>query len=686
MRFPNSLFEREPGTCKINLLLLLALTYSNNNNSHSRSWFEILQLIFEKFKQFAFVLPYTLQNGDGEKINVMEFFFSAESEEKAKCNLCNHILSYKTSTSNLKKHMVRLHPLVNVEMNENQGPRLQKVVAEPPRTEPALMEPSTSTTESGEALPKKIKIVQTQLNIPKPINLVTKKKIDRCLMSLFTKDYQPFSVVEDEGFRSFVNCLNPAYQLPSRKTITYTLLPSIYEETFHNLQSKIKDVRSVTLTTDCWTSINIESFMAVTIHYIDNFQLHSALLECSSFPQDHTSENLANQLKKVVVTWGLENKILIAVSDNTLNIKKAIKYELKWKHFGCFAHTINLIAEEAIVIAEDLIKKVRDIVSHFKRSSKSMTRLIDIQKQMGKSPNKLLQDVRTRWNSTFYMVQRIIELEEWVRSAMAFSSSDKLPIIVNEEWKLLSEIKIVLEPLETITNIISGEKYVTLSSVIVLTKGLENILTELRKQDNMFAVSKTMISRMLQSIKERLGDLENSNTLIVSTFLDPRYKNFAFSSERVAENAKKIIISLVAQKITESTSLKSTVLNNEPNAQNPESNSVNPIKKTITIWSHFDSKVSGLQPAGTSTSRAIIEVQRYLEDGLLERNKDPLIWWKEHAYNYPYLSQVVVEKFGSVATSVPSERIFSKTGQILSDRRARLSSEKVQKLVFLNVN
>jgi DNA-binding transcriptional regulator PaaX len=63
----------------------------------------------------------------------------------------------------------------------------------------------------------------------------------------------------------------------------------------------------------------------------------------------------------------LENKILLAVSDNAANIKKAIKEDLKWRHFGCLAHTINLIVQDALKSIEPLIvEKAKALVSHFK--------------------------------------------------------------------------------------------------------------------------------------------------------------------------------------------------------------------------------------------------------------------------------------------------------------------------------
>lgn len=39
-----------------------------------------------------------------------------------------------------------------------------------------------------------------------------------------------------------------------------------------------------------------------------------------------------------------------------------------------------------------------------------------------------------------------------------------------------------------------------------------------------------------------------------------------------------------------------------------------------------------------------------------------------------------------VATSVPSERIFSKSGQIINEKRTRLGHKRVSELVFLNFN
>lgn len=56
--------------------------------------------------------------------------------------------------------------------------------------------------------------------VPKKTSPTYKRKADDALLNLFTNDFQPFSIVNDWGFRKFVNVLNPSYELPSRVTIS----------------------------------------------------------------------------------------------------------------------------------------------------------------------------------------------------------------------------------------------------------------------------------------------------------------------------------------------------------------------------------------------------------------------------------------------------------------------------------
>ena len=83
-------------------------------------------------------------------------------------------------------------------------------------------------------------------------------------------DLQPFSVVESESFIRLINKLDPHYRLPSRHTIKRLIIDEFEERRkviinfFQNSTSKFS------LTCDIWSSVKMESFMALTIHYIDS--------------------------------------------------------------------------------------------------------------------------------------------------------------------------------------------------------------------------------------------------------------------------------------------------------------------------------------------------------------------------------------------------------------------------------
>jgi hypothetical protein len=72
------------------------------------------------------------------------------------------------------------------------------------------------------------------------------------------------------------------------------MIPTLYERCLNTVQEKMDSVKSVCITTDCWTSRNVDSYLAVTAHHItEDFSLTSVLIGCSLITGSHTSENLA---------------------------------------------------------------------------------------------------------------------------------------------------------------------------------------------------------------------------------------------------------------------------------------------------------------------------------------------------------------------------------------------------------
>lgn len=513
----------------------------------------------------------------------------------------------------------------------------------------------------------------------------TKKKINEAFMQMFYVDLQPFSMVEDTGFRNFVKALNPTFEIPSRKNVSKTLIPSAYANCMEDTKLAAGKIKSVCLTTDGWTSRTNESYLAVTAHFInDDFFLKKMLLDCSPFSPSHTADNLATYLRKITDEWGLSDKILLVVSDNAANITCAVKERLKWKHWGCFGHTLNLIVKDALKVVEQLIKKIRTIVAHFKRSSQATQKLMDCQKQCGiNEPKKILQDVVTRWNSTFYMLERFVDLEQHIRSVLGLLDTHLTPLRI-EEWEVVKELLLVLRPFENATKASSGDGYISASLVIVLINGLLGVCNTLRTK-SLTKVAQEVLESLITGINNRLANIEYSQSLSLSTFLDPRFKTLAFDSPRAAETAKSLAINYVSNLI------QNELQKNRPiptEAEHTQTEETDTEESELSIWGTLSKKVcrEADKQKGTSRSRAILEIQRYMEDEILDRKKDPIEWWRDRRYQYPYLSQIVQLKMCSVGTSVPCERLFSKAGLIIDEKRTRLSAHKAQQLLFLSVN
>lgn len=70
------------------------------------------------------------------------------------------------------------------------------------------------------------------------------------------------------------------------------------------------------------------------------------------------------------------------------------------------------------------------------------------------------------------------------------------------------------------------------------------------------------------------------------------------------------------------------------------------------------------------------EADFYLAELPLDRLGDPLKWWDERKDKYPILMRRVPRYLSITMSSVSCERIFSKMGLIINDRRTCLSADK----------
>lgn len=105
-----------------------------------------------------------------------------------------------------------------------------------------------------------------------------------------------------------------------------------------------------------------------------------------------------------------------------------------------------------------------------------------------------------------------------------------------------------------------------------------------------------------------------------------------------------------------------------------------------SLWAEFDESVKKFSGELNPQIAGIIELDKYLGEPLLPRQMDPLIWWNDRKAVYPLLYELMLRRLCVPATSVPCERVFSKAGYTLNEKRTRMKSSKLAMIVFLNEN
>ncbi|XP_045766856.1 E3 SUMO-protein ligase ZBED1-like [Maniola jurtina] len=608
-------------------------------------------------------------------------FFTQTKDDKAKCDLCNSLYSVKGgSTTNLKKHLIKKHRST------------YETIIPCSVSDAAVLEapiPSTSSnTESIQPVNKtnESNPQQTKLSafIKRPVGVVREKKINDLIFKMIVLDLQPFSVVEDAGFKNLINYLEPGYKMPSRYILSNTLLDAQYAEVQKKLKEELESAKYISITTDGWTSRATTSYQAVTAHYLLNWQLKSALLGCFECHERHTAEYIKNELYSLLSHWSIQNKIFVCVTDNAANMKAAIRLT-NYEHLPCVAHTLNLVVRAGLQDCGlgELIKKIKVIVEHFHKSSIATKKLISMQEQL--MPNqkalKLKMDVITRWNSTLDMIERISSLQEPLEACLGILHNP-VENLSEGEWQSLPEIIKILKPFKQLTEEMSSEKKVTVSMVLASTESMMTIFHNL--DTNIITdTGKKLTNKILTEFKSRFKNCYRHPVLSKAALLDPRFKKLAFRFDTSSYESAKDALKTELQ--NEFNFHKQPIERNE-NESTLAIYTGDTDADNDSLWKDFDALATSASASNSMVSSSIITMRQYLEERIIPRNECPLKWWQARAILYPELSNLAEKYLSVMASSVPSERTFSKSGQILSERRSSIQPKRMEKILFLNMN
>lgn len=526
----------------------------------------------------------------------------------------------------------------------------------------------------------------------------------------------------------------PLYKVPGRRYFSDSKIPTLYERTKGAIRGILAEANYIALTTDCWSSANLHPYMSLTAHFInDQWQLESACLNCCSLDVDHTAANLKDALLMCCESWGIRSDSIAAcTTDNGANILKAVEL-LPWDHLSCFGHSMNTGASNALALPmiKTSLGRVNKIRSVLHYSSKLKRELREEQVALEIRQRSIPASCPTRWWSLLEMSEVAVEQSKAINAVLMKYPKHAYLSLQMKEIKLMERIVETLSPLRDISTFLSGEAYVTASALWPLYQQVKIAAAHtrqnppkdpfiydpdetqfdepgVRQQDNSFftqqcdeadeerltyelhVVEKNMQDAIVNALDKRyehdrnLARISNAKSLLqLATFLDPRFKNEYFGRGEL-QGIKENVLSemFLVDNDHESTNAEGDEGPSRPKVSKPN-------KLTLgALFKKFQANSSVVE-SGTPLSRSDqnkSEVEKYMVFPKADVDEDPLTWWKNHQPSLPTLATLAKKYLCIQGSSVPSERVFSCGGNVVSDHRTNLSPEHAEQLVFLSMN
>ena len=309
-----------------------------------------------------------------------------------------------------------------------------------------------------------------------------------------------------------------------------------------------------------------------------------------------------------------------------------------------------------------------------------------IQEELGLPQHCLVTDCATRWGSTQKMIARVLEQEKAIRKVLSDDRKTTHLIPTWQDIDVLESIQAALGPLADFTDMLSGENFVTMSTILPVLHILKNEV--LKESENDTQLTKDIKGRILTSMEDKYSDPDVSGLLNVACFLDPRFITEYISSsveiavvkDRLAREGVEMVVPADGGEPadTASTSDERQQCESEPPRK----------RRKLGSWLKASKQQQEQLNSAARTPEARVkeEVEQYSNIVKPDPESNPLDWWKIQAPNYPILAKLAKKYLCICASSSASERLFSTSGHIASKKHTLLKPDKLNMLVFLSKN
>jgi hypothetical protein len=467
------------------------------------------------------------------KCGIWKFFTYSESSNTSKCSvtiqndnssekICGKLLKGRYTT-NLRKHLKSCHTQAYKELEAEEERKRE--------------------TENKTVVTRKNMSHQLTLHNYSKYNERDKKQValTHKLAVFIGANNQPLSLVHNEEFRELILEADPRFVIPHRQKLKVKI-DEIFCDLQSKLLENMQHARKMCLCTDIWSRPGMTaSFLGITCHYFNHNDLkqHNITLAVRHFSSPHTAHRVLEMFLSVIQKWNIQNSQIFRIlsdngsnmiaafntevemveepmeivntkenditileemeliedetdkdSDNLENIARRSSEEIQecerledehhtaffqYKRNSCVIHTLQLVVKifETNPCFRSAIKKAKSIIKKVNKSTRATEKLIQLAKR------KLRSDCPTRWDSTYLMLERLVEVKIHLNSVLDELEWDTLS---SAQWKQIECILELLQPFAHYTNITSSEQTTSICMVLPLIKELSLHLEEVSKR------------------------------------------------------------------------------------------------------------------------------------------------------------------------------------------------------------
>ncbi|XP_056455259.1 zinc finger BED domain-containing protein 4-like [Gadus chalcogrammus] len=350
----------------------------------------------------------------------------------------------------------------------------------------------------------------------------------------------------------------------------------------------------------------------------------------------------------------------------------------------CMAHTLQLAVNGGALSQRsiaDALAVGRRVVGHFKHSPLSCSRFEDIQKELNMPVKKLQQDVSTRWNSTYYMMQSLVEQK---RALSAYAADYELPTTLTaSQWGIMEKMITLLEPFEQLTRDISAAE-ATAADVIPGVVSLTRLLAKTDESDKGVQTAK---HALFEAVSKRFDGVQTEPLYAIATMVDARYKDRYFDPDK-KEEARNMLLKVVDEMASVGNDQREDAAG--ASADDPGQEDQDPPPKRARTGSLQDMYQKILTENDVAkqatTGETATQVHAYLGEATSLKTACPFKYWSSTQICPPALARVARKYLTAPCTSVDSERLFSAVSHVIDEKRNRMHCNNAEMLIFIQKN